>query len=431
MYKSRFTLWGLDGKNNREREMRAAVRKRSQRTQQGKRSVVRIRGKPVDYQEMVRYFARKRLSIEDALAQRRASKTPEAVVCLTPITSPIAIPEVYKTPQLLFTSICDYVDGSFRSGLWIKTKPTEVCRSARGASESACRLLQQCYEVRDLLDLGHLRAAKLVQDSAIGSIHQMLLDEDPFTLAQLFDVFVRTFKSGKSGRHEIALAVFKAIADIGASTLGQQHPLPRVAGFLLRVDCSDIAEVGAKCVQAFGDQFEDVLGPMHMTSLYVRLWDDRVTDRHLRSLLHRCQSDLGVGDTRTMEVYLVWLKKLYRNGDDGLAAEECYKMLSHTHSIQDTVYAAELRAHFLRLLARCENMLSKHHLATVHLREAIDIRISLFGSLDGVARRGLLRLQWWLTDYGGEEEAAEVQRWWELMMQAEVASQQQAIRSIR
>jgi len=427
MYKSRFTLWGLDGKNNREREMSAAVRKRNQRTQQGKRSVFRIRGKPVDYQEMVRYFARKRLSIENVVAQRRASKTPEAVVCLTPIISPIAIPAVYKTPQLLFTSIRDYVDGSFRSGFWIKTKPTESCCTARGASESAHRLSNLCYEVSALLDLDHLRAAKLVQDSAIGNVHQMLLDEDPFTLARLFNVFVKIFKWG---RHEIALAVLKAIADIDAATLGQQHPLLRVAGFLLRLECSDIAEVGGKCLQVFGDQFEDVLGPMHWTSLKIRLYEYAATDGHFRDLLRRCQSDLGVSDIRTIDVHLALLRNLYEGGDYGLAAEECYKMLSDTHRIQNTDDAADLRAHILRLLARCENISSKWHLTTVHLREAIDIRISVCGSLDDVARRWLVRLQEWLTNYGREEEVAEVQRWWELMRQAEVASQEQAILTI-
>jgi hypothetical protein len=422
MYKSRFTLWGLDGKNNREREMRAAVRKRSQRTQQGKRSVFRIRGKPVDYQEMVRYFARKRLSIEDVVAQRRASKTPEAVVCLTPITSSIAIPAVYKLPQLLFTSICDYVDGSFRSGFWIKTKPTEFCCSARGASRSAGRLFSQCHEVRHLLDLGHLRAAKLVQDSAIGSIHHMLLDEDPLTLAQLFNLSMGMFEIG---RPKIALAVFKAIADIGASTMGQQHPLPRIARFLLRHDCSDIADVSAKCLQAFGDQFEDVLGPMHVASLVICLWKRGVTDGYVRDLLRRCQSDLGDSDARTMNVHLELLWKLLENRDYGLAVEECHRMLSYT-----TSSAAVFPAPILEVLARCEMMSSKRDLAMVHLREAIDIRISVCGSLDYEARRCLVQLQQWLSHYGGEEEVAEVQRWWDLMRQAEVASQEQAIRSI-
>lgn len=424
MYKSRFTLWGLDSKNNREREMRAAVRKHNQRTQHGKRSIFRIRDKPVDYQEIVRYFARKRLSIEDVVAQRRASKTPEAVVCLTPITSPIAIPEVDRIPQLLFTTIRDYVDGSLGSGFWIKMEPIEDCRSARGASYSACRL---CCEVSALLDLGHLRAAKLVQDSAIGIIRQMLLEEDPFTLAQLVDFFVKS----KSGRYEIALTVLKAIADIGASTLGQQHPLPTVAGFLLRLDCSDIPEVGARFLQAFGDQFEDVLDPMHVTSLCVRQWDDRVTDRHLRGLLHRCQSDLGVGDTRTMDVFLAWSQKLHENGDYGPAVEQCHRMLSHTHMIHTTRSGAVFRAHILNLLARCEIMSSKGHLAMAHLREAIDIRISFHGSLDSFTRLWFVQLQEWLTEYGGEEEIAEVQRWWDLMKQAEVASQEGAIPTIR
>lgn len=427
MYKSRFTVWGLDSKNNREREMRAAVQKRSQRTQQNRRSIFRIRGKPVDDQEIVRYFARKGLSIEDVVAQRRASRTPETVICLTPITSPIAIPEVYETSQLLFKSISDYVDGSFHSGVWIKSEPAEYCYSARRIDDSASRSpLYLCYEIQALLDLGHLRAAKLVQDSAIRDIHQMLLEEDPLTLALMFELFVKIFNWGT---HKIALAVFRAVADIGPATLGQQHPLTRVASFLLRVESSDIAVVGDKCLRAFGDQIENVLGPMHRTSLHIRFLDRGTTDSHTRYLLQRCQSDLGISDTRKIELHLDLVGKLYRGGEDGLAVEECYKLLSHAHGIRDPNCAAEYRARILHILALCENALSKWHLATVHLREAIDIRIFVHGSFDRVARRWLVCLLDWLTHCGGEEEVAEVQRWWELMRQAEVASQEGAIPS--
>lgn len=426
MYKSRFTLWGLDSKNNRGREMRAAVRKRNQRTQQGKGSICRIRGKTVDYEKIVRYFARKGLSIEDVVAQRRASKTPEAVVCLTPIASPIAIPGVYKTPQLLLTSICDYVEGSFDYGLWIKSEPTEDCRSAREASESTTRFWNQCHEARDLLDLSHLRAAKLVQDSAIGSIRQLLLEEDPFILAQMFSLYT---EMSNTTSQKIAPTVFKAIADIGASTLGQKHPLPRVAGFLLQLDYSEIAEVGDKCFRAFGDQVEGVVGPMHVTTLNIRLWEGRANGGQLRDLLHRCQSDLGISDIRTLNVQIELSWELCGNGDYGLAVEECYKLLSHTHRIQPTYLAAEFRADIFYQLAHCERRSSDRHLAMVHLREAIDIRISHYGSLDNIARRWLVQLQKCLTNYGEEEEIAEVERWWALMMQAEVTSQQLAIRS--
>ena len=373
---------------------------------------------------MVRYFARKRLSIDDVVAQRRTSKTPETVVCLTPIISPITIPGVYRTPQLLLKSIADYVDGFFRSGVWIKTQPTETCRSARGVCNVAFGLSNQCYEVGDLLGLGNLRAAKLVQDSAIGSINLILLDEDSVTLAQLFVLFMKMFEDGQ---HKIALAVFEAIADIGTSTLGQQHPLPRVAGFLLRLDSSDIAEVSAKCLQAFNDQYEDVLGPMHTTSLSIRLLERRTTDGNFGDLLRRCQSDLGMSDARTINVYLRLLQKLFDSGDYGRCARECDKMLNHTHRIQNSIFPANVRADALEVLAHCDMMSSNRDLAIVHLREAIDIRISVFGSLDGLARRWLVQLQDWLTLYGREEEIAEAQRWWDLMWQAEVASQERAI----
>lgn len=404
--------------------MRAAVRKRSQRTQQNKRSIFRIRGKPVDDQEIVRYFARKGLSIEDIIAQRRASKTPETVICLTPVTSPIATPEVYKTPQLLFKSISDYVDGSFHSGVWIKTEPAEHSYSARRIGDSTRSPLYLCYESQALLDLGHLRAAKLVQDSAIRGIHQMLLEEDPLTLALLFELFAEI---SEWGTHKIALAVLRAIADIGPATLGQQHPLTRVAGFLLQLESSDIAVVGDKCLRAFGDRFEKILGPMHTTSLHIHFLEHGITDSPDRDLLRRCQSDLGDHDTRTIEVFLQVLINLYVNGENGLAVEECYKMLNHTRKMRDANLAATYRANILYLLARCEIESSNSHLATMHLREAIDIRIFIHGSFDLKARRWLVRLLDWLTINGREDEVAEVQRWWELMRQAEVASQEDTI----
>ncbi|KAL2057518.1 hypothetical protein ABVK25_001902 [Lepraria finkii] len=88
MYKMRIKQWGLDKKNNKENEMRAIVHKNKQRSDQGKRSVYRTRDRQVDYADVVRYFNRKKISIDDVIARRTGSATPEAVECFTPVLSP-------------------------------------------------------------------------------------------------------------------------------------------------------------------------------------------------------------------------------------------------------------------------------------------------------------------------------------------------------
>ncbi len=82
MYKKRFTEWGL-GKNNRDSEMRAIVRKNKQRRDRGKQSIIHIRGKAIDDGEVTRYWKRKGISIDDVITHRTASATPEAVQLFT------------------------------------------------------------------------------------------------------------------------------------------------------------------------------------------------------------------------------------------------------------------------------------------------------------------------------------------------------------
>ncbi|KAL2043887.1 hypothetical protein N7G274_003407 [Stereocaulon virgatum] len=109
MYKTRIKQWGLDTKNNREREMRAIARIHKHRLDQGKQSIYRVAGRLIEYEDVVRYFRRKNICIEDVVARGTSSPIPEAVQCFTPVLSPANSPAVMSftpmhrpimTPQL-------------------------------------------------------------------------------------------------------------------------------------------------------------------------------------------------------------------------------------------------------------------------------------------------------------------------------------------
>ena len=93
MYKSRITKWKID-KNNKESDMAVILRKKTQRDAVGKGSSFRVRGKPVEIQEIMRYFKRKGTKQNPAF--RVASPTvttPSYIVCSTP--SPVPSPRAF------------------------------------------------------------------------------------------------------------------------------------------------------------------------------------------------------------------------------------------------------------------------------------------------------------------------------------------------
>jgi hypothetical protein len=62
MYKSRIRKWKLD-KKNKSLEMDAVMRKEVQRNAIGKATTFRLRGRPVDLEDVFRYFKRKKVPV--------------------------------------------------------------------------------------------------------------------------------------------------------------------------------------------------------------------------------------------------------------------------------------------------------------------------------------------------------------------------------
>ncbi|KAL8904189.1 MAG: hypothetical protein Q9171_007138 [Xanthocarpia ochracea] len=421
-YKRRIKEWGLD-KKNKENEMRAIVRKYAERKANDKYSEFQVRGQDVDYREMVRYYARKGISIDEVMARRKTSATPEAVKCFTPVQSPIATPPVFAIPESIFTAVRDYVNGSFDSGAWIKTHPTTACYSIK---EGRAHSTRSASHFRSIIDSYTWEAcvqhaydengeAQTSLDSALAVLRYLLPHELPqtpiylFTLfAQLSDVFRRS--------SEVTSALFHTVAGPGELLLGQQHPLPRIAKAFCRLNKSESAEIAIKCLRAIAEGFGNNLGPMHLSSLIAH--STQATSDDLKELLQKCQAEIGVHDLGTMNVRLELVYKLLNERQYQLARRECHNFLSTVHMVQPPEYWLDFRAKGLNFLAQCHYMLLDLDLAVMTLREAIDVRIRGQGSADARVRVWIVQLRHWLIELGREEEAAEVKLWFHMLRNA-------------
>src|SRR5450755_3701241 len=140
MYKFRIKKWGLD-KKHKEHEARAIIHMHTSRL--GKATRIRLRGQSVDINNVLSYFKRKRIAIEDVLSSEAA--TLQDLVCETPVMSPrpmpqrtlsaelhcLESPDRFKTAELLCTEIREYILASFGTGRWVSHGLDKYCQSKK------------------------------------------------------------------------------------------------------------------------------------------------------------------------------------------------------------------------------------------------------------------------------------------------------------
>lgn len=119
MYKNHINKWGLDKKNKSE-EMKAILRKKTERSHLGKKSCFILRGRPVDMVDVERYLKRNRITVGEVMPSgTRRPITPADLRCYTPKAVPRSprSPIVYEMPQRIFDSIKVCLNGSIQSRL--------------------------------------------------------------------------------------------------------------------------------------------------------------------------------------------------------------------------------------------------------------------------------------------------------------------------
>ena len=409
MYKTHFKLWGL-AKNNKEPEMRAIVRKHKERADQGKASAIHVRGQIRTIMEAFHYWERKGVSIDELIARRRASPTPEAVKFFTPLPSPILTPQVLAIPECMFRSIRDYIKGSFESGMWYSADPVNHCCSIKvenNTRNDMVDLVLECSLACSLSQMDLSYEAGQTLSKAIRKIKQVLLADHPTTLT-IFLYLIQFLRSEEKA--EMALAISQKFSVMAKALLGSEHPLSRICEWYDGVYESDYGDIVIRCVEIVTSHFESLVGPLHASTLYSRIYLIRIGTQSRRArvqqfqrLLGECENTLRPEDPRMMEVRFCTADECLWEGryDDALSFIQTNTAHHQAQSSKDAGYSSDLC-----YLAMCQHALGEVDLGIATLHQAVDVRTSILGTQEADGMRWLLLLEEWYTEQGLWDDAA-------------------------
>lgn len=421
MYKTQIKRWGLD-KKNKEFEMRAIVRKRKQRADEGKSSVIRVRGQPRDFAEVLRYWDRKGVSIDDLIARQTASPTPEAVELFTPLSSPILTPQVLAIPERIFRCIRDYFQGSFESGKWVRTEPIYERYSIKDEENAAGRyvveLSDQCLIACSLFKRNMFHEAGQTLIAATAKITNILAAEHPRSLTFLFRLIVNV---RDQRRDELAVIILRQFSALGKVLLGSEHPLSRICKWANSVNASDFDDVVVRCMKCMADKFESFVGPMHMSTISSRVELVKVARKGnaciqmLQVLLGECEKTLRPDDLRVLWVR-TWLADEYFHTSYYVQAwTMSQKNIAYVQSMNDAQpYTYE---EDLYMVAKCQYALGEVDSAIATLHEVIESGMSRWGPQDSRAGCWYVTLEDWYLEQGRWSSAAEVRDWREKLLE--------------
>ena len=404
MYKTYIKKWGLD-KKNKEPELRAIVRKYKQRQHQGKSSTFHVRGQHLDFAEVVRYWERKGLSIDDIIARQTASPTPEAVKVFTPVPSPILTPPELAIPERIFRCVRDYFKGSFESGTWVRTKPTSPCYSLKSKNHANFlwhNFFHNCDLALSLFERYLFHEAGQTLIFTTGNIKKILSAEGPDTLTELFSLIGYIRHDGK--KDEIALSILRQFTAMGQVLLKSEHPLSRICEWAGSLYGSVFDDIVIRGMEIIINQLESSVGPLHMSTVCSRLHlicfvtnEAEARIQMLQKLHSECEKTLRPDDIRFW-VIRSWIADEYTFG--GCYDEARILIQKNLACLDPSLMSAGLYEFSwdLSVLADCQYYLGEVELGIAALHQAIDMNMSTQGPLDRQVTNWLLRLEDWYVE---------------------------------
>jgi hypothetical protein len=418
MYKNHISKWGLDKKNKSE-EMKAILRKKTGRSQLGKKSCFTLRGRPVDMVDVERYLRRNRITVRDVMPSGTGRPiTPASLRCYTPKAVPRSprSPIVYEMPQQIFDSIKLYLSGSIQAGHWVSDRDDSHCRSANYDPDAAQALisLYDCLSAACVLvGQGELDEAGLYMVKACSKIEIIVRAQEPDMLRSLLDATLKVIDLQCVG---LMQTVLKQVSAISSVYLTPFHPLHIIFAHLSRLENRDLVEVTLRARHVLSDHFEDALGEFHLSTLsckmdrlrasarYSRSTDLNSVVQSVRTLLEKCEEKYGKSSARSH----VLLKRL---GDismiSGRYAEvetAGYELMVRATEIDD----AQLWRMGARLVAGAQYQQNKAEEAESSYRHLLHAYARLMGWRDPGTIRYMLDLEECLTGIGKLEDAAAI-----------------------
>lgn len=423
MYKNRITKWGFDKKNKAD-EMKAIVKKKIVRAAIGKKSQFKLRGRPVDLEDVERYIKRKLLSPAEIVMQASSTSgsstsTPNGLECLTPPNVPTSPqpPEILEVPEHIFTIIRDYFLGSFGAGTWVANNEISDCISTKrkGNEMVALKNLFSHHDVAcQLLDNKSFQEAGRVLNSAFAGIKDILTAEHPRTVGALFDLcmYLRNRR-----RSDIAMILLRQLAGMASVLLPSSHPLGQIWKLIGSLDPVYFEQTLITAWQSALDRLEAVLGPLHYSTLrsrleYIQMVESLYglsrSETLLKDLVQKCKVTCGLTDVRTLKL-LDTLGEVLMGQEKYTEAEQTAdELVEHAPRILPRAKSIDLHVAGLFIIARVQKLDGRQELAQENLRKAIELNVSEWGLQHALTMKYLLYLEEWLSSWGRGDEAARV-----------------------
>ena len=417
MYKTHIQEWGLD-KKIKDVEMRAVVRKSKQRAEQGKSSIIHVRGQRRGLEEFIRHRDRKRLSIDDIIARHTSSPTPDTVELFTPVPSRIPTPQVLEVPERMFRCLRDYISGSFESGTWVRTDPLTYCysiKSEEAEDDLAYDFHYQCIAACDCFSRNLFEEGGRTLNAAFARLKRILLEDHPHTLLEIFWLISRLrFRN----RDDLALIILRHLSDLSKVLLGREHPLTRIFGWYDLLYASDFDEIVSRCADGMTDHFENSVGAMHTSTLLFRIrsiellvLEGDTGIRKLLRLLGECEGSFQPDDHRVFFVRGSLAIEYYKQEYFVEARTTSQENLVNSRIIRPGSARIQHETQCLYWIAKCQYGLGEVDLGIANLHEAINSRILMFGPQEPEARYWLPFLEDWHFEQGNWDCIEQIRDW--------------------
>ena len=333
--------------------------------------------------------------------------------CFTPLPSPVRTPAVLAIPEQIFLLLRDYHKGSFEAGAWIDEGAKYECRTTKVVSNAASLMngfKENSHLACKLFDNKDFQGSWQALTSAASVIKAIVQAEHPHTFLRLLDTIDEILSYGREG---LAFATLRQVSAMAGLVLGENHPFKIVCAWLVSVtqtDRSRYEHVLGVSLSVIHGCFEEVLGPLHWTTIESKLesfWNSNLGERQdrglldLSKLLEECEVSLGPDDFRTLLVRH-YLAEAY------LAQNNLVKAKETAQALFAQTELTEYQIRGLYILAWSHYYLDETTAAETKKREAIELGILEWGRQDGNVQLMMSDLESWLLEWGKLDSAAQV-----------------------
>jgi len=296
MYKRRFKQWDLPPKYCNPGDIAEIER---QRGAGGNRDVFTLAsGREVPSSRAVRYYRRK---TSPSTSQHRANNNGVTTKPLSLHVAPLIAPTISASSQAedLLRAIKRYHDGVSPNFIWYENNQDRLCISREAGVDGRFRLslfhdrMIVAINNMDKNDTSKLTKSREVMDGCMAEMNDILSDQDPFLIANLFHILIQiqNCQLPDDGRALLERIIVEYGRCVSARELGETHPLTIVWEILekqlaegkrvtepTKRPCKksiettmEKSELFARVLELVLDEFQAHVGTNHAGSLIMRL----------------------------------------------------------------------------------------------------------------------------------------------------------------